>query len=64
MATERPKRQRRRGGGLLLVLVLLLVAGALVFYLLGGRVGVNVTSPNVDVSPGRLPDVNVGQSES
>jgi hypothetical protein len=63
MATERPRR-RRGGRGLLLLLVLLLIAGALVFYLLGGRINVDVTNPNVDVSPGRLPDVNVGQSES
>lgn len=64
MATERPRR-RRRGPALLLLLVLLVVAAALAFYLLGGRVNVIVTPPNVDVSPGRLPDVNVGpESES
>lgn len=58
MATERPQRKRRRGRGLLALLLLLLVAAGLIWFLLGGRIA--IINPSVDVSPGRLPEVDVG----
>ncbi len=43
----------------LAAVVALSLLGLLVFYVLGGRVHVSVTGPNVDVNGGRLPNVQV-----
>ncbi len=43
----------------LAAVVALSLLGLLVFYVLGGRVHVSVTGPNVDVNGGRLHNVQV-----
>lgn len=48
----------------LVTLLLVVVVGLIIFYLVGGSIDIDadVNTPQVDVEPGALPDVNVEQA--
>jgi hypothetical protein len=48
----------------LITLLLVVVVGLIIFYMAGGSVDIDaeVNSPQVEVDPGALPDVNVEQA--
>jgi hypothetical protein len=66
--SERCRAGRTAGGvgmehraGLLITLLLLAIAGVIVFYIMGGSIDIDadIRTPQVEVDPGALPDVNV-----
>ena len=50
--------------GLLVTLLLLAIAGLIVFYIAGGSIDLDadVRTPNVNVDPGSLPEINVDRA--
>jgi hypothetical protein len=50
--------------GLLITLLLLAIAALIVFYIAGGSIDIDadVRTPQVDVDPGALPDVEVDRA--
>lgn len=53
-----------RRAGFLVTLLLLAIAALIVFYVVGGSIDIDadVRNPQVDVDPGRLPDVDVDRA--